>query len=103
MSNRLPPSDRLLLAAVEQGLTDPEFQPGAPIIMAEIFQLQPRDKWQFSVDVVRKPDGTMVAVLTDARGSIIENVGTSAEKLMIIAKMLEESVSGLRASAQSVK
>jgi len=71
--------------------------------MAEVFQLQPRDQWQFSVDVIRKPDGNLAAVLTDARGSIIEAQGTPAEKLTSIAKMLEQSVEGMRATAQAVK
>lgn len=102
MVKRLPPPESLLLEAVEKGLTDPEFEPGAPI-MAQVFQLQPRDQWQFTVDVIRKPDGKMVAVLVDARASIWDPEITPAERLNLMAKMLEESVEGMRATAQAVK
>jgi hypothetical protein len=94
--------DKLLLAAVENGVTDPNYHPEEPI-MAEIFQLQPRDSWQFTCEVIRKPDGKLVAVLVDARGSLIESELEPAAKLANIAKMLEESVAGMRATAQAVK
>ena len=71
--------------------------------MAEVFQLQPREQWQFSVDVVKRADGSLAAVIIDARGSIIEANGTSAGFITTIAKMLEQSVEGMRATAQAVK
>lgn len=92
----------LLLAAVEAGLTNPEYEPGQPI-MADIVQLQPRDQWQFSADIIRKPDGKLVAVLTDARASIWDPEITPADRLNMMAKMLEQSAEGLRATAQAVK
>lgn len=69
--------------------------------MAETFQLQPRDQWQFTADIIKKPDGKLVAVVVDARGSLIET--ESVETLTSFAKMLEESVAGMRATAQAVK
>jgi hypothetical protein len=93
----LPPLDNLLIAAVESGL-----KPQEPT-MADIFHLQPRDQWQFTAEVIKKPDGKLVAVLVDARGSIVDGEGSPSEKLNSIAKMLEESVAGMRATAQAVK
>ena len=92
----------VLLQAVENGLTDPEFKPGAAI-MAEVVHLQPRDQWQFTADIVKKPDGKLVAVLVDARASIWDPGITPADRLSLMAKMLEQSAEGLRATAQSVK
>ena len=101
MSRPLPPPDTLLLAAVEHGLTDPTFNPGAK--MADIIPLQPRDQWQFSVDIVKKPDGKLVAELTDARASIWDPEVTPADRLNAMAKMLEQSAEGMRTMAQAVK
>ena len=99
---RALPAPETLLKAVENGLTDPHFQPGA-LIMADVIQLQPRDQWQFSADIVKRPDGKLVAVLTDARASIWDPEITPAERLNMMAKMLEQSAEGLRATAQAVK
>lgn len=71
--------------------------------MADVIQLQPRDAWQFSCDVVKKPDGKLVAVLTDARASIWDPEITPSDRLNMMAKMLEQSAEGLRATAQLVK
>ena len=71
--------------------------------MADVINLQPRDQWQFTCDIIKKPDGKLTAVLVDARGSIIEGEGSPSEKLNSIAKMLEDSVTGLRATAQAIK
>lgn len=95
-------SPETLLKAVENGLTDPTYNPGSPI-MAEIVHLQPRDQWQFSVDIVKKPDGKLVAELTDARSSIWDPEVQPAERLNALAKMLEQSAEGMRATAQAVK
>jgi len=94
--------DKLLLAAVESGITDPDYHPEEPI-MAEIFQLQPRDEWQLRFDVFKRPDGKLVAVVVDARGSLLEADIEPVAKLSNIAKMIEESVAGMRATAQAVK
>lgn len=94
--------DNLLLAAVENSVTDPNYHPEEPI-MAEIFQLQPRDEWQLRFDVFKRPDGKLVAVVVDARGSLIEADIEPVAKLSNIAKMIEESVAGMRATAQAVK
>lgn len=71
--------------------------------MADVITLQPRDQWQFSADIVRQPDGKLVAVLTDARASIWDPEVTPADRLNMMAKMLEQSAEGLRATAQAVK
>lgn len=94
--------DKLLLAAVENGVTNPDYHPEEPI-MAEIFQLQPRDEWQCTVEVLKKPDGKMRAVLVDARGSILNGGRTNAETVAYVAHLLEECVAGMRATAQAVK
>lgn len=91
------PHRETLMKAVEDGL-----KPGA-LTMAEVINLQPRDQWQFSCDVVKKPDGKLVAVLTDARASIWDPEITPADRLNMMAKMLEQSAEGLRATAQAVK
>lgn len=84
-------------------------EPGAPSLvnkeatMADVIQLQQRDQWQCTVEVIKKPDGKHVAVLVDARGSIINGDRSPAETISYIAHLLEESVAGMRATAQAVK
>jgi len=58
----------------------------------EVLQLHPRDQWQFTCEVIKKPEGKLVAVLVDARGSL--SLATTD-----IAKMLEQSVEGMRSTA----
>lgn len=71
--------------------------------MADVIKLQPREQWQFSTDIVRQPDGKLVAVVTDARASIWDPEVTPADRLNMLAKMLEQSAEGMRATAQAVK
>jgi hypothetical protein len=72
--------------------------------MAEIFQLrQPKDEWQFTVEVVRRPDGQLHARLMDARKSLIEAGDTdSSVKLYEIAEMLSQAVAPMRADAKAL-
>ena len=71
--------------------------------MADVIKLQPREQWQFSTDIVRQPDGKLVAVVTDARASIWDPEVTPADRLNMLAKMLVQSAEGMRATAQAVK
>lgn len=72
---------------------------------AKVIELpKPADQWQFTVDVVRRPDGTFAARLVDARTSLIESGETeSSAKLHEIANMLEQSVGPMRADAECLK
>lgn len=72
---------------------------------AKIFGLpKPADQWQFTVDVFRRPDGTMAARLADARASLIESGETASHvKLHEIADMLHQSLQAMRADAESLK
>lgn len=46
---------------------------------AKIIELpMPGDQWQFTIDVVRRPDGTFAARLADARTSLIESGNTDS-------------------------
>ena len=71
--------------------------------MAEIVKLTPEPTWLFSVSVFRRADGTLVATLSDARASLI---GTAEEqpreKMLRIADMLGQSVSGMREEARKL-
>lgn len=71
--------------------------------MTDIFKLERRDEWQFSIDVFKGTDGKLKAVLVDARASIIEADAAPGDKLAGLAKMLEQSVEGMRATAQAAK
>ncbi|MDP2410331.1 MAG: hypothetical protein Q8M26_08600 [Pseudolabrys sp.] len=73
--------------------------------MAKVIELpKPGDQWQFTVDVVRRPDGQMAARLVDARTSLIESGDTeSHRKLHEIADLLEQSVGAMRADAEMLK
>ena len=73
--------------------------------MSNIFQLPPpKDQWQFTVEVLRRPDGGHVAVLVDARTSLIEAGDMQPhEKLSEIADILAGSVDAMRANAAALK
>lgn len=73
--------------------------------MAEILKLpEPADQWQFTVDVVRRPDGTHAARLVDCRTSLIESGDTaSSAKLHEIANLLASAVDPMRADAEMLK
>lgn len=71
--------------------------------MDDIFQLQGRDQWQFTVEIFKGPDGKLKAVVVDARASIVDASGGPTEKIAGLAKMLEQSVEGMRATAQASK
>lgn len=68
--------------------------------MSNVYQLVPREAWQFSADVVRNPDGTFSAVLTDARATIWDPAVSPEDRLLRLADMLEQSAKGLRVLAQ---
>lgn len=72
---------------------------------AQVIQLpKPGDIWQFSVDVLRRPDGSFAARLTDCRKSLIETGDTdSHSKLHEIANMLEVSIAAMRADAETLR
>lgn len=72
---------------------------------AKIIELpMPGDQWQFTIDVVRRPDGTFAARLADARTSLIESGNTdSCSKLHEIANMLEASIGHMRADAEMLR
>lgn len=73
--------------------------------MADIIELRkPEDQWQFTVEVVRRPDGQMAAHLVDARVSLIESGETASHlKLHEIANMLEQAIGPMRADAEALK
>lgn len=73
--------------------------------MAEILKLpNPGDKWQFTVDVVRRPDGQFAARLVDCRTSLVESGDTASHaKLHEIAGILEASIGPMRADAEMLK
>lgn len=73
--------------------------------MAKIIELpKPTDQWQFTVEVVRRPDGQMAAKLIDARTSLIESGETdSCHKLHEIADLLEQAIGPMRADAEMLK
>jgi len=72
--------------------------------MNKVIELpKPSDVWQFTVDVVRRPDGQIVARLVDCRTSLIESGQTdSSTKLHEIAKMLTLGVEAMRADAEAL-
>lgn len=72
--------------------------------MANIIQIPSQDQWQFRVDVYRKPDGAYVAVLVDARVSLIEAGDMSpADKLRQMADMLENGAVNMRLTADDIE
>lgn len=72
--------------------------------MADILELpKPADAWQFTVEVVRRPDGQHAARLVDCRTSLIEANGRdSSEKLAEIADILEQAIGPMRANAAAL-
>jgi hypothetical protein len=72
---------------------------------AKIIQLrEPKDEWQFTVEVVRRPDGQLHARLLDARQSLIEaGESESHKKLHEIAEILSQSIGLMRADAEMLK
>lgn len=63
----------------------------------------PADIWQFTVEVVRRPDGQHAARLVDCRTSLIEAGDCSAgEKLSEIANLLEQAIGSIRADAAAL-
>ncbi|MCL8382113.1 hypothetical protein [Xanthobacter aminoxidans] len=71
--------------------------------MAEIVALNPEPTWLFSVHVSRRPDGTLVASLSDARASLIGGPEeTPREKLLRFSDLLAQSVSGMREEARKI-
>lgn len=73
--------------------------------MADILKLpDPIDQWQFTVDVVRRPDGQFAARLVDCRTSLVESGDTASHaKLHEIASLLETSIGPMRADAEMLK
>lgn len=73
--------------------------------MANIIGLpKPGDQWQFTVDVVRRPDGQFAARLVDCRTSLIESGNTESHmKLHEIANLLEQAIGPMRADAEMLK
>lgn len=73
--------------------------------MADIIEmLKPADIWQFTVEVVRRPDGLHAARLVDCRTSLIEAGDRSpGEKLAEIADLLEQSIGPMRADTAALK
>lgn len=73
--------------------------------MSNIVKLpEPKDQWQFTVDVVRRPDGVFAAILVDARTSLIESGEMEPhQKLHQIADILESAIRPMRANAESLK
>ena len=72
--------------------------------MANIIQMPSQDQWQFRVDVYRKPDGTFVSGLVDARVSLIEAGDMSpADKLRQMADMLEKGAVNMRLTADDIE
>lgn len=64
----------------------------------------PGNQWQFSVDVERRPDGKLVAVLVDARTSLIESGSQEPHiKLNEIASLLEEAIVVMREEASKLR
>lgn len=72
--------------------------------MASIVELpKPTDTWQFTVEVVRRPDGEHTARLVDCRTSLIEaGTGSPSEKLGEIADLLERAIGSMRADAAAL-
>ncbi len=72
--------------------------------MAAILELpKPADTWQFTVEVVRRPDGQHSARLVDCRTSLIEaGDGGPSEKLAEIAGLLEQAIGPMRADAAAL-
>ena len=70
-----------------------------------VIQLRPpQDEWQFTVEVVRRPDGALHARLVDARISLIEQGDDPPHtKLHEIADMLSQAIGPMRADAESLK
>lgn len=69
--------------------------------MADILEMpKPTDTWQFTVEVVRRPDGQHAARLVDCRTSLIEvGDGSPGDKLAEIANLLEKAIGPMRADA----
>lgn len=64
----------------------------------------PHDQWQFTVEVVLRPDGKYAAILVDCRASLIESGDTEPDKkLHELADILEQSIGPMRANAESLK
>ena len=63
----------------------------------------PADIWQFTVEVVRRPDGQHAARLVDCRTSLIEAGDcTASEKLAEIVNLLEQAIGPMRAAAAAL-
>lgn len=65
---------------------------------------EPKDEWQFTVEVYKRPDGTLAASLADCRTSLIEDCNlTVSERLHKLANDLEKSIGPMRADAEALK
>jgi len=73
-------------------------------MMAKIIELpKPGDTWQFTVEVVRRPDGQHEARLVDCRTSLIESGDSEPRaKMHEIANLLEQAIGPMRANAESL-
>jgi hypothetical protein len=71
---------------------------------ASVLQMPaPADIWQFTVEVVRRPDGQHAAKLVHCRTSLIEvGVGGPSEKLTEIANLLQQAIGPMRADAAAL-
>ena len=67
-----------------------------------VFKLPPQETWLFSVDVYRKPDGTLVARLTDMRSSEIERHNNPRQALISIADRLKDAADGMASEAMMI-
>jgi len=73
-------------------------------MMGKIIDLpKPSDTWQFTVEVVRRPDGQHAARLVDCRTSLIESGDSEPrEKMHEIANLLEQAIGPMRADAENI-
>lgn len=64
----------------------------------------PGDQWQFTIELVIRPDGTLEAVLTDCRRSLLERGAMRPhEKLYEIADLAEKGITAMRSRAEAMQ
>lgn len=72
---------------------------------AEIKQFPPpADKWVASFDLIQKPGGEMVLILTDCRKAVIEGEPTDpADKLDMLAEFAKVGAAAMKNSAKELR
>ncbi len=70
--------------------------------MSNVISLPVSDRWLFSVDVFRKPDGTHVARLSDMRASAIRSSEEPRHALLRLASELRDAADGMEQEAHQI-